>query len=401
VGFPGRGGSSIKLPTLRFRSKIMLGFAVVLAISAASMGFAYLGFERVSVVVDAYRRSVQEADLARDIDRELISYRSLARYFVATGKEEDGKAALAAEAGLKDAIIASMKGTTNPGRLEQIAKLEREFRAFTKIFADILKVKEESARITQNQLSRTGNSLRYKLDDLPSNAEESELQVITLGSKKVIEQFQAVTAAANTFVVNSDKTIAANALARLKFVENSLKAISSPNPKIQEGIKEVSGMLEEYRQSLAKLIDNAKEIEELTQEMTESGRGHQQGLGGDEVGPAGRSEPARCRVGCRHRRNRTADPDAGGRRFPARLHLGLLPWQGYFPADDEDVQRDARSLPPDISMSFCPASAARTNSARWQARWRNSRCRLSPAPSAMPPRRKRRTRRRAPRAAPN
>ena len=248
----------------------MLGFAVVLAISAGSMGFAYLGFERVSVVVDAYRRSVQEADLARDIDRELISYRALARYFVATGKEEDGKAALAAEAGLKDAIIASMKGTTNPGRLEQVAKLEREFRAFTKIFADILKVKEESARITQNQLSRTGNSLRYKLDDLPSNAEESELQVITLGSKKVIEQFQAVTAAANTFVVNSDKTIAANALARLKFVENSLKAISSPNPKIQEGIKEVSGMLEEYRQSLAKLIDNAKEIEELTQEMTES-----------------------------------------------------------------------------------------------------------------------------------
>ena len=99
-----RGGWSFKLPTLRFRAKIMLGFAVVLAISAASMGFAYLGFERVSAGVDSYRRSVQEADLSRDIDRELISYRSLARYFVATGKEEDGKAALAAETGLKDAI---------------------------------------------------------------------------------------------------------------------------------------------------------------------------------------------------------------------------------------------------------------------------------------------------------
>ena len=270
MGFLKRGGSSIKLPTLRFRGKIMLGFAVVLAISAASMGFAYLGFERVSAGVDSYRRSVLEADLARDIDRELISYRSLARYFVATGKEEDGKAALAAEASLKDAIIASMKSTTDRGRLEQIAKLEREFRAFTKIFADIIKVKDESARITQNQLTRTGNSLRYKLDDLPSNADDAELQVITLGSKKVIEQFQAVTALANTFVVNSDKTVAASALARLKFVENSLKAISSPNEKILEGIKEVSGMLEEYRQSLAKLIDNSKEIDELTQEMTES-----------------------------------------------------------------------------------------------------------------------------------
>jgi methyl-accepting chemotaxis protein len=248
----------------------MLGFAVVLAISAASMGFAYLGFENVSDGVDSYRRSVQEADLSRDIDRELISYRSLARYFVATGKEEDGKAALAAEANLKDAIIASMKGTANPTRLEQVAKLEREFRTFTKIFADILKVKDESARIAQNQLTRTGNSLRYKLDDLPSNAEDDEMPVITLGAKKVTEQFQAVTALANTFVVNSDKAVAASALARLNFVENALKAISSNNEKIREGIKEVAGMLEEYRQSLAKLVDNAKEIDELTLEMTES-----------------------------------------------------------------------------------------------------------------------------------
>jgi hypothetical protein len=47
---------------------------------------------------------VSEADLARNIDRELISYRALARYYVVTGKEDDGKAALAAEASLKDAI---------------------------------------------------------------------------------------------------------------------------------------------------------------------------------------------------------------------------------------------------------------------------------------------------------
>ena len=248
----------------------MLGFTVVLAISAASMGFAYLGFERVSDVVDAYRRSVQEADVARDIDRELISYRALARYFVVTGKEEDGKAALEAEARLKDAILTSMKGTTDRARLEQVAKLEREFRTFTKIFADMLKVKEESARIAQNQLARTGNSLRYKLDDLPSNAEDEEMPLITLGAKKVTEQFQAATALANTFVVNSDQSVATSALARLKFVENALKAISTTNAKILDGIKEVSGMLEEYRRSLAMLVGNAKEIEGLTQEMTET-----------------------------------------------------------------------------------------------------------------------------------
>jgi len=273
VGLLKRKGSfsiKFKFPTLRFRAKIMLGFAVVLAISAGSMGFAYLGFERVSAGVDTYRRSVREADLSRDIDRELISYRSLARYFVATGKEEDGKAALAAEAGLKEAIIASMKGTTNPTRLEQVVKLEREFRAFTKIFAEIIKVKDESARIAQNQLTRSGMSVHYKVDDLSSNADEAEQQVITLGAKKVFEQFQAVNALVNTFVINSDKTVAASALARLKFVDNSLKSITSTNEKIVQGINEVAGLLEEYRKALTKLIDNSKEIDELTLEMTES-----------------------------------------------------------------------------------------------------------------------------------
>ena len=261
---------SSKLPTLRFRGKIMLGFAVVLAISAASMGIAYLGFERVSAGVASYRNSVSEADRARNIDRELISYRSLAQYYVATGKEDDGKAALAAEASLKDAIDQSMKGTTDPARLDQVTRLAREFTLFTKIFADILKVKNESALVAQNQLTRGGTLLRYKLDDLASIAAEAELPAIELGAKQVAAQYQAATALANTFVINSDKTVAASALARLKFVENSLKAISSTDEKIVQSLKELSALLEEYRQALSKLIDNSKSIDELTVEMSES-----------------------------------------------------------------------------------------------------------------------------------
>ena len=264
---------------MRFRAKVMLGFAVVLAISAVSMGIAYLGFERVSVGVTSYRKSVSEADLARNIDRELISYRALARYYVVTGKEDDGKAALAAEASLKDAIDQSMKGTTNPAGLEQIARLAREFRTFTKIFADILKVKSESALVTQNQLTRGGTMLRYKLDDLASNAAEAELPAVELGAKQVTAQYQAATALANTFVINSDQTVATSALARLKFVENSLRAISSTDEKIVQSVKEVSALLDEYRKSLSKLVENSKSIDELTTEMAESAAAIMQGSG--------------------------------------------------------------------------------------------------------------------------
>ncbi len=59
--------------------------------------------------VGSYRTSVAEADFARNIDRELISYRALVKYYVVTGKEDDAKAAQAAEASLKDAIDKSMR----------------------------------------------------------------------------------------------------------------------------------------------------------------------------------------------------------------------------------------------------------------------------------------------------
>src|SRR5215475_11539087 len=119
-----------RLPTLRFRAKILLGFALVLAISVVSLATAYFGFERISEAVAAYRDSVSEADLARNIDRELISYRSLVNYYVITGKEEDAKDAQAAEARLRDAIDKSISGARKQARLEGLNRLAIAFKNF-------------------------------------------------------------------------------------------------------------------------------------------------------------------------------------------------------------------------------------------------------------------------------
>ena len=160
-------------PTLRFRAKIILGFAAVLVISAGSMAFAYFGFERVSSGVGSYRTSVSEADLARNIDRELLAYRSAVRYFVVTGKEDDAKAALDAEANLKNAIDQAIKGAKTPARLEGLNKLAKEFSNYAATFAKVLQAKRDSALLVQNQLTRNANLLKYKLDDIGNNASDS------------------------------------------------------------------------------------------------------------------------------------------------------------------------------------------------------------------------------------
>jgi len=267
----------LRFPAVRFRAKIILGFAVVLAISAASLGIAYLGFERIASAVASYRNSVSEADLARNIDRELISYRALAKYYVVTGKEDDAKAALSAEANLKDAIDRSLNGTAKVARREGLDRLAAEFKTFAATFADILKVKRESALVVQNQLTRDANMLRYKLDDIASNAAEAEQAAIELGAKQVAAQFQAAIAIANTFVINSDQTVAVSALARLKFVEHSLQAITTTDEKLAAGLKETTTLLGEYRTALTKLVENAKTIDDLVTAMSGSAGAIMQG----------------------------------------------------------------------------------------------------------------------------
>ena len=284
MNFLKRGGTSIKLPAIRFRAKIMLGFAVVLAISAASMGFAYIGFERVSTGVDSYRRSVRGADLARNIDRELISYRSLAHYFVATGKEDDSKAALAAETDLKDAITTSMKSITEPDRLEQIAKLEREFRAFTKIFAEIVKVKEANQSLAKNGLNRTEMSLDYKFDDLANVAADAEFQAVEFQVKQIATQFQAAKVISNNFVLTGELSAATSLLSRVTFLDDTLQGFPSTNEKLNPVLKQISLLLATYRDAVTKLVENGKKIGELVTEMGQSAEGIMKGAGAMKAG---------------------------------------------------------------------------------------------------------------------
>lgn len=268
---------SLKLPTLRFRAKVSLGFAVVLGITAVSMSLAYLGFERVSSGVVAYRTSVTESDLARNVDRELTSYQALARYYVLTGKEDDAKAALAAEASLKDAIDQLMKATTAPARVDKVTRLAREFRTFTKIFADIVSVKSASILLTQNQLTRGGTMLRYKFDDLINTGGEAELAAVEVAAKQVAGQYANVMAQVNTYALNFDAAVGNSAMARFKFIDIAVHAISADDERVAPKLKEIAGLLDEYRQAFAKLIENAKSIGDLGAEMAESAAAITQG----------------------------------------------------------------------------------------------------------------------------
>ncbi len=257
-------------PTLRFRAKIILGFAAVLVILAGSMAFAYLGFERIAGAVESYRTSVSEADLARTVDRELISYQSLARAYTLTGAADDETAAKTAEGNLKSAIEKSLAATTVPARREQVGKLQQEFQAFAKVFTDIVAVTRDNTKIAGDELNAVGNKIRFKFDDLSDTAALAGLSSVQTTAKDITSQYLAVSTSVSAFVAKPEPKTSDGIVARIKFLETLLVSIYANDQKITQRVTEINDLLKQYRASFAKLSDNVKTIAKMNGEMTKS-----------------------------------------------------------------------------------------------------------------------------------
>ena len=262
--------SSSKLFTLRFRAKIILGFVAVLAILAVSMAFAYFGFERIAGAVASYRTSVAEADLARTIDRELISYQGLTRAYTLTGAADDETAAKAAEENLKAAIAKSMSATTGAARREQVGKLEADFQRFAKVFGEIITLTRENNKIATDELNSVGNKIRFKFDDLADTAALAGLASVQTTAKDITSQYLAVSTSVSAFVAKPEPKTADGVVARIKFLETLLVSIYANDQKITDRVTEIGGLLKQYRTSFAKLSDNVKIIVKSNGEMTKT-----------------------------------------------------------------------------------------------------------------------------------
>jgi hypothetical protein len=187
------------LHILSFRTKIILGFVIVLGISAVSMGIASFGFERVSTGMASYQRIVAEADSARDIDRELAVYQNLVRYYAMSGYAADEAAARAAEADLGNAIKRA-ESVASPERRQQISNLSRQFDEFTVLFAQIITIKAENADISSKQLSPMADAFRSRLARLQDLAESAGATSLQSALNEIEMQFAVVAANVGSFV---------------------------------------------------------------------------------------------------------------------------------------------------------------------------------------------------------
>ncbi|WP_354095600.1 HAMP domain-containing methyl-accepting chemotaxis protein [Bradyrhizobium sp. RT10b] len=251
---------------LRFRTKIMLGFAIVLSISAVSMGIASFGFERVSTGMASYQDIVAETDAARDIDRELAVYQNLVRYYAMSGNADDEAAAHAAEADLGNAIKRA-ETVTSAERRQQISALSKMFDEFTELFGQIVALKAENTIIASKQLSPTADVFRNRLAGLADSAESAGVNSFQTTVNELEMQFALVAANVGNFVTKTDPLIAKDEARLMLALQISVAELKSASETLTEGTKELSRLLGAYQEAFSGFVEKSLRVEGLTGKM--------------------------------------------------------------------------------------------------------------------------------------
>jgi methyl-accepting chemotaxis protein len=255
---------------LRFRSKIMLGFAAVLGISVLSMTTADLGFDRILESSQSYQSIVVQSDGARDIDRELAAYRLLARYYLLTSFVTDLNAAKEAEKKLGDAIARAAQ-TVSPANRERITSLSGKFDEFVKLFADATALRTQNSQIATTELLKMANIFRYKLLDLAESAGSEGIPSLQAQVREYESQAAVVTASVNSYVTRPDQMVANNAIAGLQPLRGGFASLRVNDDELTEKIKKIDELIASYDASFNKFVANNTTLDGLVAKMNEAG----------------------------------------------------------------------------------------------------------------------------------
>ncbi|WP_170263565.1 HAMP domain-containing methyl-accepting chemotaxis protein [Blastochloris sulfoviridis] len=167
---PGTSGLGRLFADRKIGTKVSLGFACVLVLSALSSGAAYLAFKDVGANVDAYSNRVTVVGIVRDVDRDFLAFRRYVREYVATGHEQALDAGLKRRDSVKASIASGLETIKNPERLARMRGIGEKVDTYAKDFDRLVALRREQERLIHEVLDPTGARLTHALEQVQQGA---------------------------------------------------------------------------------------------------------------------------------------------------------------------------------------------------------------------------------------
>src|SRR6266850_3207281 len=251
----------------RISTKILIGFAIVLALTAVISAMSYLGFGKVSTGFDTFRQRVTVVGIARDVDREFVALRRYVREFSLSDDETLIEPAQKQRMMVTAKIGEGLSEIKNPERHKKMVEVGEQFEKYSKDVDKLIALKQEQNKLTKEVLDPLGVKSRTEIEELQTmavaKAGNSNTMIL---AGEALKQLLLARLNVNKLLGRHEQSSAEDAekaLAELKVAMTAFGA-AIVSDDVRKVFADVNANVEKYTEAYHTAAHNAHEVELLS-----------------------------------------------------------------------------------------------------------------------------------------
>ncbi len=251
----------------RINTKIMIGFAAVLALLATLSVMSYRGFGKVSEGFGVFNQRVKVVSIARDVDRGFVAFRRFVREFALSGDEKLIAEARQRQEVLTKSIKQGLDEIKNPERRARMVEIGEQYEKYAKNFDKLVALKQEQNKLTKEVLDPLGLKSRAEIEELQTmavaKAGNSNTMIL---AGEALKQLLLVRLNVNKLLGRHEESSAQGAEKALAALKTAMTAFGAGivNDEVRKVFVAVNGNVEKYTEAYHKAAHNAHEVETLS-----------------------------------------------------------------------------------------------------------------------------------------
>jgi methyl-accepting chemotaxis protein len=259
-------GSFAFFTNRKINTKISVGFAVVLALTAILAATSYHSFGRVSEGFETFNQRVKVVGIARDVDRGFVAMRRFVREYSLSGDDKLVAEARSRQQVLAKSIKQGIDEIKNPERHAKMVELGDRFEHYGKDFDRLVIMKQEQNRLTREVLDPLGAKSRSEIEELQAmavaKAGNSNTMIL---AGEALKQLLLVRLNVNKLLGRHEQSSADGAEKALGSLKIAMAAFGAAitSDEVRKVFVDVNANVEKYAEAYHKAAANAHDVEVL------------------------------------------------------------------------------------------------------------------------------------------
>ena len=249
----------------RINTKIMIGFAIVLALLAVLSVLSYRGFIKVSDGFGAFNQRVKVVGIVRDVDRGFVAFRRFVREFALSGDEKLIVEARKQQEVLAKSVKQGLDEIKNPERRARMTEISEQFEKYARNFDKLVALKQEQNKLTTGVLDPLGANSFVLIVELQNSAVKAGNSNNMILAGEALKQLLLARLNVNKLLGRHEQSPAQGAETALAALKTAMTAFGAgiTSDEASKVFADANSNVEKYADAYHKAAKDAHEVEDL------------------------------------------------------------------------------------------------------------------------------------------